>query len=69
MAPYADRLLTIGTGAGCLGSGREVLTALALAVGDVELAREHARAAVALHRRLGTPYLIERAEKALAELT
>jgi hypothetical protein len=67
--PYADRIVTGGTGTGCWGSGRHIMAELAASLGRRDEAREHARRAIAANRRIGATEMAERSEKLLAELS
>jgi hypothetical protein len=55
LAPYAGRIIGVGHGAACDGAVDHHLGALAVALGDADLADEHFTAARALHRRLCAP--------------
>lgn len=56
LLPIADQLVVMGSGSAVFGSVRDVLAQLALRLGRTDEAAEHARAAVATHRRLGLAY-------------
>jgi hypothetical protein len=67
--PYADRIVTGGTGTGCWGSGHHIMAELAASLGRIGEAREHARRAVAANRRIGAAEMAGRSGKLLAELS
>lgn len=53
LLPQADLLTVVGTGSSAWSCGHHVLAELAFRLGRTDLAREHARAAVARHEELG----------------
>ncbi|MFF5209025.1 BTAD domain-containing putative transcriptional regulator [Streptosporangium sp. NPDC000396] len=65
LLPYADQLIVCGTGSAGWGSTHQVLAELAARLGRTARAREHARAAVEAHRRLGFAYWEEQSLKLL----
>ncbi|WP_433247085.1 BTAD domain-containing putative transcriptional regulator [Streptosporangium sp. CA-135522] len=68
LLPYADQLIVCGTGTAGWGSTHMVLAELAARLGRTSQAREHARAAVETHRRLGFTYLAEQSLELLSQL-
>ncbi|WP_062443247.1 BTAD domain-containing putative transcriptional regulator [Herbidospora daliensis] len=66
LLPVADQIATLGTGCVSWGSIHEAVSELYEAVGDRDRAREHARQAARVHRRLAVPHL-ERRSAALLE--
>ncbi|GAA0383905.1 ATPase AAA [Acrocarpospora corrugata] len=66
IAPFGDRLISIGTGMTCWGSTHQVLAALAEAMGDRVRALDHAERAHACHERLGLTYWSARSAELLS---
>ncbi|WP_459798646.1 BTAD domain-containing putative transcriptional regulator [Herbidospora sp. RD11066] len=68
LKPYSERIVVSGTGTAALGSTHLPLARLARAMGDHDLARRHAEAALGLHERLGLAHWAGESRRILTEL-
>uniref|UniRef100_UPI00082FCCCF ATP-binding protein n=1 Tax=Actinomadura kijaniata TaxID=46161 RepID=UPI00082FCCCF len=67
LLPHADLFVVSGMGSACWGSTHLVLAELAARLGRPDRAREHARAALDVHRALGLDHWAEHSERLLKE--
>ncbi|MGI5238527.1 BTAD domain-containing putative transcriptional regulator [Dactylosporangium sp. CA-139066] len=68
MLPYAERFCTLGSSCATWGTLDFALAALAERLGEPAAALEHARRALAAHRRLGAAHLVAASEAQVAAL-